>query len=235
MVADDTKFWREKISTILSHSGLEVLEAESGEEAIRLCSDPARPVDLLVLDLVMPGTDGFEVVRQLRARKLTADLPIVAITSVFKPEQFPHGCQALGLDTIVEKAASSNQLLFIFNKYLNRDRAPQRPAPRIASFLPGFLRAGKGPEVRCVITNLSCSGAFVGTMRPLQLGSELCLLFSLPEDVPICAFARVVWVNDGDRATETGYSRGMGVVFKDLEAAVRRALAAYVKSEIEKG
>jgi len=41
-------------------------------------------------------------------------------------------------------------------------------------------------------------------------------------------------VNDGDQAAETGYSRGMGVVFKDLEAGARRALAAYVKSEMRK-
>jgi CheY-like chemotaxis protein len=133
VVAEDTRFWREKICRLLDPGGHEVEAVDNGDDAIRLCLNPTRPVDLLILDLVMPGTDGFEVARVLRGRRLTADLPIVAVTSVFKKDDFPSGTKAQGFDAVLEKAASPDQLMFTFNKFLT----PACPRPRPGSpFLP---------------------------------------------------------------------------------------------------
>jgi CheY-like chemotaxis protein len=189
-------------------------------------------VDLLILDLVMPGTDGFEVARVLRGRKLTADLPIVAVTSVFKKEDFPSGPKAQGFDAIIEKAASPDQLMFTFNKYLHADQG-SRPAPRLATFLPAVLRCKDGREVRGAITNLSRSGAFVSTATLLEEGSAISLSFALPEGPNVRVRARVLRLNDWDTSARNSYSRGMGVLFDDVDENTARAIDDFVQREVE--
>ena len=233
VVAEDTRFWREKICRLLDPGGHEVAAVDNGDDAIRLCLHPTRPVDLLILDLVMPGTDGFEVARVLRGRKLTADLPIVAITSVFKKEDFPSGIKAQGFDAVLEKAASPDQLMFTFNRFLHPDLPTRRPAPRLATFLPTVLRCGGGREVRGAITNLSRSGAFVSTATLLEEGSAISLSFALPEGPNVRVRARVLRLNDWGTSAKNSYSRGMGVLFDDVDENTARAIEGFVQREVE--
>jgi len=233
VVADDTRFWREKFVLLLGPGGHEVIAVDNGDSAIRLCLDPTRPVDLLILDLLMPGTDGFEVARYLRSRKLTAELPIVAVTSLFKKEDFPNGARAQGFDVILEKAASPDQFLFIFNKYLNLDVPSRRPAQRLATFLPATFRFAVSREGRGAITNLSHTGAFLSTATLIEAGSKMSLSFTLPEGPTLKMRALVVRVNDWEEATKTSYSRGMGILFDDLPASVAETIEQYVRKEEE--
>ena len=79
LVADDTENGRELVKTVLENSGYEVIEAKNGLEAL----DCARRVlpDLIILDLHMPGLDGFGVIEQLRREQPFATTPIVALTA----------------------------------------------------------------------------------------------------------------------------------------------------------
>ena len=78
LVVDDVKSELEIICRILQDAGLEVMRAGDGEEAIamirKLC--PA----LVILDVVMPRMNGFEVIRELRGARATANLPVVFCT-----------------------------------------------------------------------------------------------------------------------------------------------------------
>ncbi len=233
VVADDSRFWREKICRLLEPADHRVVAVDNGDDAIRLCLDPTRPVDLLILDLVMPGTDGFEVARTLRGRKLTADLPIVAITSLFKKEDFPNGPKAQGFDAVLEKAASPDQFMFLFNKYLNPDIPARRPAQRLATFLHATSFGPDGRETRGAITNLSRSGAFLSTAMLLEAGSAISLSFALPEGPNLKVKALVVRVNDWGASAKNSYSRGMGVLFEDLAESNARAIEDFVQRELE--
>ncbi len=233
VVADDTRFWREKICRLLEPADHRVVAVDNGDEAIRLCLDPTRPVDLLILDLVMPGTDGFEVARTLRGRRLTSDLPIVAVTSLFKKDDFPNGPKAQGFDAVLEKAASPDQFMFIFNKYLNPDVPARRPAQRLATFLHATLRGADGREARCAITNLSRSGAFVSTATLLDAGSAVSLSFALPEGPTVKTRALVLRVNDWGASAKNSYSRGMGVLFEDIAESTAQAIEAFVQRELD--
>ncbi|OGP81805.1 MAG: hypothetical protein A2Y95_00525 [Deltaproteobacteria bacterium RBG_13_65_10] len=234
VVADDVQFWREKIAMVLLPTGHEVLAVDDGVPAIRLCMDPMRPVDLVIVDLVMPGVDGFQVARYLRSQRLTENLPIVAVTSLFKPDDFPNGPRAQGFDAILDKASSSDQFLFVFNKYLNKPRRTQRPAPRVPSNIPATFRCGDGRDGPCVISNVSSSGAFLSTSKPLPEGTEFSVVFAIPGGPSVRIIALVIWVNDRDVAAKTKYSRGMGVLFRGLSAGLYKALDQYVKNELEK-
>jgi CheY-like chemotaxis protein len=79
LVADDTENGRELVKTVLEGSGYQVLEARDGVEAV--ASARANSPDLIILDLHMPGLDGFGVIQELRRQKEFAATPIVALTA----------------------------------------------------------------------------------------------------------------------------------------------------------
>ena len=79
LVADDRAASRELILSMLESVGYEADQAENGPEVlVRL--DQNRP-DLILLDLHMPLMDGFEVVREIRARPEWSKIPVVALTA----------------------------------------------------------------------------------------------------------------------------------------------------------
>jgi CheY-like chemotaxis protein len=79
LAIDDDPVALELVAAVLGPEGYRVMRAQGGEEGINIALRE-RP-GLVILDLLMPGTDGFEVVEQLRADARTADIPIVVLTS----------------------------------------------------------------------------------------------------------------------------------------------------------
>ena len=79
LVADDKAAGRELVRTFLEKSGHQVLEASDGEEAVKeaLRIHP----DLIILDIHMPGLDGFGVIEKLRRAEGFAATPIIALTA----------------------------------------------------------------------------------------------------------------------------------------------------------
>lgn len=71
---------------ILRFHGFRIIEAASGEDGVALAAE--KLPDLILMDIVLPGLDGVEATRQLKAEKATRDIPIVAITaSVMRSHQ----------------------------------------------------------------------------------------------------------------------------------------------------
>lgn len=233
VVADDSKYWRDKISAMLSRSGHEVIAVEDGESVIKLCMDPFRPVDLVVLDLVMPSVDGFAVARFLRDGEPTEKIPIVGFTGVYKLEDFPKGPPAAGFNAILEKSATTDEFLFVFNRYLYAPPPPSehRPSPRVPTHLPADYRCEDGRAAPCTLMNVSSTGAYISTSHPLEAGTGLFLTFTLPEGPSIRTSASVVWMNEAKPAWQASYSRGMGLVFKGMEPSMQAALERYIKAE----
>jgi len=79
LVADDKETGRELVRTVLERSGHQVFEACDGDEAVeRACQ--IRP-DLIILDIHMPGLDGFQVMEKLRHKEGFTAIPIIALTA----------------------------------------------------------------------------------------------------------------------------------------------------------
>jgi CheY-like chemotaxis protein len=79
LVADDKASSRELVRTVLERSGYLVVEAGDGIEALRSARE-SKP-DLIILDLHMPGLDGFGVVREIRLDRDLAATPVMALTA----------------------------------------------------------------------------------------------------------------------------------------------------------
>lgn len=79
LVVDDSPENLKLILVILSASGYELTTAGDAHEVLRILD--RRSVDLILLDLQLPGMDGLELTRQLKSRHETRDIPIVAVTA----------------------------------------------------------------------------------------------------------------------------------------------------------
>ncbi|MBI2933816.1 MAG: response regulator, partial [Planctomycetes bacterium] len=80
LVVDDDADALRATADILESAGYEVLTAATGEEALRLI-DTRRP-NVILLDLVLPGKDGFQVAAELSSRPDARDIPIVVVTAL---------------------------------------------------------------------------------------------------------------------------------------------------------
>ena len=79
LVVDDQRTNAEMIAGLLRNLGYEIDIAQDGDEALRLVE--AKAPDLIVSDILMPGIDGYELCRRLRASSATALLPVILVTS----------------------------------------------------------------------------------------------------------------------------------------------------------
>jgi len=129
LVVDDEPNIRELLSASLRYAGFEVATAADGQQALTL-AESFRP-DLLVLDVMMPGMDGFGVVRRLR--QSGRHTPVLFLTARDAAEDKVSGL-TLGGDDYVTKPFSLDEVLARIRAVLRRSTGPQRPAdsPRLS-------------------------------------------------------------------------------------------------------
>jgi DNA-binding response OmpR family regulator len=121
LVIDDDPAMTRLLKCGLSSEGLSVIAAGSGEAGLRLARD--YPADLVVLDMVLPGIDGMEVLRRLRAAD--AQLPIILLSPNDTPDDHVRGLEA-GADDFLTKPITTGVLLAHVRAHLRRQQAEHR-------------------------------------------------------------------------------------------------------------
>ena len=121
LVVDDEPNIRELLSASLRYAGFEVATAADGQQA--LTAARANRPDLLVLDVMMPGVDGFEVVRRLRSEGVQC--PVLFLTARDAAEDKVSGL-TLGGDDYVTKPFSLDEVLARIRAVLRRSTARMR-------------------------------------------------------------------------------------------------------------
>ena len=100
LIVDDVPANLNLLRQALESEGYNVIAAPSGEIALQIVAR-AQP-DLILLDVMMPGIDGFETCRRLKADKATADIPVIFITARDEAASIVEGFHAGGLDYITK-------------------------------------------------------------------------------------------------------------------------------------
>jgi putative two-component system response regulator len=108
LIVDDENSARAALEFLLRREGYEVRDASSGEQALAECA-AFRP-DLILLDILMPGIDGLEVCRRIKATRETRLTPVVLITGLSDTEDRIQGINA-GADDFLSKPIDVNELL----------------------------------------------------------------------------------------------------------------------------
>jgi len=128
LIVDDERFVRLGLRGVLAGAGHGVREAANGAAALAAV-DERRP-DLVLLDVMMPGEDGFEVCRKLRAKD--RELPVVFLTAKDSDEDEVRGL-AVGADDFLSKTVDESVLL------VRLDRVLERTTGLAARFAPTTL------------------------------------------------------------------------------------------------
>ncbi len=116
LVVDDEEDVVEVIGHFLSQEGYQVQKAYDGEEAL----EKATPeIDLIVLDIMLPGVDGYEVCKRLRSRAETEHIPIIFLTAKSEEEDQVKGLM-MGGDDYLTKPVSPQVLLARIKAVLRR-------------------------------------------------------------------------------------------------------------------
>ena len=131
LVVDDDPTVREVVVSYLRAAGHEVLEAADGESVTNLVRE--LPPDLVVLDLMLPGIDGLEVCRRLRA---TSDVPVIMLTALGSETDRVIGLEQ-GADDYVTKPFSPRELVLRVESVLRR--AGERTTPEQGRLEDGDL------------------------------------------------------------------------------------------------
>jgi signal transduction histidine kinase len=105
LVADDIQTSRLELMRLVRDLGHEAIEAASGEEALRLI-DVHYP-DVLLLDLLMPGMDGFEVARAVRQHVTGKWLPVIVLSALQGDEHFAHALASGAADCLLKPVSPS--------------------------------------------------------------------------------------------------------------------------------
>ena len=108
LVVDDISQNNDLLEAYLVPQGYEIIKAVSGEEALEKLA--SNQIDLILLDVMMPGMDGFEVTRRIRQDKKTKLMPIILVTALKETEDRIKGIQA-GCDDYISKPFDKRELL----------------------------------------------------------------------------------------------------------------------------
>ena len=106
LLAEDDRFLRRAAEARLRRHGLEVLTAADGEEALRVAR--AEPLDLILLDVIMPKLDGFQVLKALKEDEATARIPVIVLSNLGQERDVAQA-KALGALAFLVKAHLSLQ------------------------------------------------------------------------------------------------------------------------------
>jgi Chemotaxis protein histidine kinase and related kinases len=124
LVADDSNFFRDRVSRILEEEGYSVVGARDGAEALAAYEANSGSLDACVFDLEMPGIDGFELMRRLRSSG--SRQPAIALTSLASEEDERRALEA-GFDSFLVKL-DRGELVAVLQGLIERTRAPESGA-----------------------------------------------------------------------------------------------------------
>ncbi len=115
LVVDDSSTIRTQIALELKLLGLQVEAAESGEQAFELLSQ--KNYDMIFLDVVLPGVDGYQICKTIKKDKITKKTPVIMLTSKSSPFDRIKGALA-GCDTYLTKPLKQSSFEKTVKKYL---------------------------------------------------------------------------------------------------------------------
>ncbi len=118
LLVDDDRQTRLKLTRILEAQGHTVNAVEGGQTALKTLA--GELFDVILLDILMPGMDGFEVLETLKADTRLSNIPVIVISAV-EDEHSEDKCMQLGAQAYLSKPVDANLLNTRIAECLNQD------------------------------------------------------------------------------------------------------------------
>jgi len=127
LIVEDEKDMQEVMRTLLERVGYEITSAYDVATAVQVLRGKPLP-DLMLLDLMLPEISGLELLRQIRAKDVFDDLPVIIVSALADPDQIRNGFD-LGADRYVTKPAIAHNLVKTVQEVFRMGRRKVTPAP----------------------------------------------------------------------------------------------------------
>ncbi|MBL9037275.1 MAG: response regulator [Archangium sp.] len=236
LVADDDGFFRTLVGGFLERAGYRVVFAETGFEALTmLTSGPHRP-DLCVVDLVMPGLGGVELIQKVRETHGISTLPMVVLSGVEHTPLIDEQLRKLGVDEVInKKSLSAGDVLAKVNAaFFEGENLRQDPRVHLYRVCE-FRNPGEAEWSSGFVYNLSKTGVAVRTLTPPPANSVVDLRFRLGDgQPPLVTKASVAWASDLASAEVQRRPHGMGLRFAEIGADAQRWVEDFINSPAAK-
>jgi DNA-binding response OmpR family regulator len=110
------------VTTIVTRRGYEITGAVGGHQGLEILRSPAKKPDLILLDLMMPDIDGWEVYQQIKANEATKDIPVIIVTAKAQNIDKVLGLQIAKVDDYVTKPFGPQDLVSSIEKVLGKNK-----------------------------------------------------------------------------------------------------------------
>lgn len=116
LIIEDDRFLRELIVRKLKDQDFEVIEAIDGERGLQIIKEQSP--DLILLDLILPGIDGFEVLEKIKDKPKLSSIPVVILSNLGQREDVERGMKLGAVDYLVKAHFTPNEVIDIIKKSL---------------------------------------------------------------------------------------------------------------------
>jgi len=232
-LADDSLFFRMRLSEILADGGHEVVAVRDGRELVENIVKDRGGIDLLILDLHMPEMDGFEVLEWLGENGYRDKFPVLVVTGVYDPMEVMTRLKAMGVARLISKAYSPEHLTFIINNVLYRDLAAAgQKRVRVPVSIPVDFKIGD-KSLTGFILNISDNGVFLHANEEFLIGTVVQLVFALPCSDKVMEIHGMVRWSTSDQGGKALFN-GSGVIFSEISREDQDLIIEFVKENAGK-
>jgi len=116
LIIEDDNFLRKLVLRKLMSEGYDVSEALDGEQGIKKAQTESP--DLILLDLILPGIDGFEVLAQIKNNKDTNSIPVIILSNLGQKEDIEKGFNLGAVDYLIKAHFTPNEIIEKINALL---------------------------------------------------------------------------------------------------------------------
>lgn len=218
VIADDMAFVRDRFAGALEGAGHRPVSVRSAAELLARVRADLASLDLLLLDLRLPGTPGVELVRAVR-KVDEGRLPILVFSGTIDSAEEVRELATLGVAGYINEYSAAEHILPSLAPHLFPDNFNRRSSPRVVLGIPVAYRF-ENTIAAALTLNVGKGGLAIRTMTPLEAGQKARVRFRLPgmkEDLE--AESRVSWC---DRRV------GMGLQFEHVDPADQTAVDEFV-------
>lgn len=124
LVVDDDLNVLKLVETLLHRAGMQSILAENASKAAQVLKSTPLP-NLMVLDLMLPDISGIEFLKQMRAKQVFDDLPVLILSALADPNQIREGL-SVGADRYLTKPYLANNLITTLNDMLRTGRVKRK-------------------------------------------------------------------------------------------------------------
>lgn len=109
LIVEDDKFLRELIVQKLLTENYETIEAIDGEEAIKMIKE--KKPDLILLDLILPKANGFEVLEKIKEDAVTSQIPVIILSNLGQKDDVEKGLKLGAVDYLIKAHFTPNEII----------------------------------------------------------------------------------------------------------------------------